>query len=146
MWNGATGWLALAFMGTGAAAAADPAEFFETRVRPVLANNRDSCHANSESGGLIRAIRQVDTQSGRDHNHLGFTVLLAGGGFKSGFVYGRTDHFGFRVVENPVHVHSLHATILHQMGLDQEKVIYRYSGRDFRLTDVAGRVVQDIIA
>jgi len=87
----------------------------------------------------------IKVQSGRDHNHLGFTVLLAGGGFKRGFVYGQTDDFGFRVVENPVHVHDLHATILHQMGLDHEKLTYRYSGRDFRLTDVAGRVVQDIL-
>jgi Protein of unknown function (DUF1501) len=108
-------------------------------VRCPLRANRGRTPVNQTSGN-------IKVQSGRDHNHLGFTVLLAGGGFKRGFVYGRTDDFGFRVVENPVHVHDLHATILHQMGLDHEKLTYRYSGRDFRLTDVAGRVVQDILA
>jgi hypothetical protein len=73
-------------------------------------------------------------------------VLLAEGGFKRGFVYGRRDDFGFRVVENSVYVHDLHAIILHQMRLDHEKLTYCYSGRDFRLTDVAGRVVKDILA
>ena len=84
--------------------------------------------------------------NGRDHNIYGFTVLLAGGGVKAGLAYGKTDDFGFKVAENPVHVHDLHATILHLLGLDHEKLTYRYSGRDFRLTDVGGRVVKDIIA
>ncbi len=83
---------------------------------------------------------------GRDHNHYGFTVWLAGGGVKGGYSYGATDDFGMRAVHNRVHVHDLHATILHLMGLDHEKLTYRYSGRDFRLTDVHGRVIHDIIA
>ena len=83
---------------------------------------------------------------GRDHNHLGFTYWLAGGGFKGGMRYGSTDEFGLRAIENKVHVHDLHATILHQMGIDHEKLTYRYSGRDFRLTDVHGEVIKDIIA
>jgi uncharacterized protein (DUF1501 family) len=84
--------------------------------------------------------------NGRDHNIYGFTVLLAGGGVKAGLAFGRTDDFGFKVVENPVHVHDLQATILHLLGLDHEKLTYRYSGREFRLTDVEGRVVRDIIS
>src|SRR5947199_10704669 len=84
--------------------------------------------------------------NGRDHNIYGFTVLLAGGGVKAGMIYGKTDDFGFKVAENPVHVHDLQATILHLLGLDHEKLTFRYSGRDFRLTDVEGRVVKEIIA
>ena len=84
--------------------------------------------------------------NGRDHNVHGFTTLLAGGGVKGGFAYGGTDEFGFKAVEKPCHVHDLHATILHLMGFDHTKLTYRYSGRDFRLTDVAGNVVNDIVA
>ena len=84
--------------------------------------------------------------NGRDHNVHGFTYLLAGGGVKRGTVFGSTDDFGFKVAENPVHVHDLHATALHLLGLDHEKLTYRYSGRDFRLTDVEGRVVREIVA
>jgi hypothetical protein len=84
--------------------------------------------------------------NGRDHNHWGFTVFLAGGGVKPGMVYGATDEFGFQAVENRVHVHDLHATMLHLLGFDHERLTYRYSGRDFRLTDVHGRVVHDVIA
>jgi hypothetical protein len=84
--------------------------------------------------------------NGRDHNIYGFTVLLAGGGVKAGLAYGQTDEFGFKVVDKPVHVHDLQATILHLLGLDHEKLTYRYSGRDFRLTDVEGRAVKGIIA
>ena len=73
-------------------------------------------------------------------------MWMAGGGVRGGLAYGATDEFGFRSVENRVHVHDLHATILHLMGFDHERLTYRYSGRDFRLTDVAGRVVHDIIA
>ena len=86
------------------------------------------------------------SQLGRDHNHYGFSVWLAGGGVKGGTVYGGTDEFGFQAVENPVHVHDLHATILHLMGLDHEQLTYRFAGRDFRLTDVQGQVVHDILA
>ena len=83
---------------------------------------------------------------GRDHNHYGFSVWMAGGGIKGGTVYGSTDEFGFAAAENPASVHDLHATILHLMGLDHERLTYRYSGRDFRLTDVEGEVLHDILA
>ena len=88
----------------------------------------------------------MKVQNGRDHNSHGFPAVLAGGGGEGGFEYGATDDFGFKAVEKPVHNHDLHATILHLMGLDHTKFTYRYSGRDFRLTDVAGNVVRDIIA
>jgi hypothetical protein len=84
--------------------------------------------------------------NGRDHNHHGFTMWLAGGGVRGGYVHGATDEFGFKAAEKPVHVHDLHATILHLMGFDHEKFTYRYAGRDFRLTDVHGAVVKDLIA
>ena len=83
---------------------------------------------------------------GRDHNHWGFTIALAGGGVKGGYVHGATDEFGYRAVENRVHVHDLHATILHLLGFDHERLTYRYAGRDFRLTDVHGHVVREILA
>src|SRR5450432_3233131 len=86
------------------------------------------------------------SQNGRDHNPFGFTMWLAGGGVKGGTVYGATDDFGFKAVEKPVHVHDLHATILYLLGIDHTKLTYRYSGRDFRLTDVSGNVIHDIIA
>ena len=73
-------------------------------------------------------------------------MLLAGGGVKGGMVYGATDELGMHVVEDPVHVHDLHATVLHLLGIDHERLTYRYAGRDFRLTDVHGRVVREIIA
>ena len=88
----------------------------------------------------------VKTPTGRDHNHWGFTVWLAGGGVRGGTAVGATDEFGFKAVENPVHVHDLHATILHLLGFDHEKFTYRYAGRDFRLTDVHGKVVKDVLA
>jgi hypothetical protein len=84
--------------------------------------------------------------NGRDHNHHGFTMWMAGGGVKGGTVFGATDEFGYKSVENKVHVHDLHATILHLMGFDHERLTYRYAGRDFRLTDVHGNVVHDVIA
>ena len=83
---------------------------------------------------------------GRDHNHKGFTAVLAGGGVKGGYRHGATDEFGFGAVDKPVHVHDLHATMLNLMGFDHEKLTYHYAGRDFRLTDVHGHVVHDIIA
>jgi len=86
------------------------------------------------------------TVSGRDHNHYGFTMWLAGGGVKGGHVHGATDEFGFQSVEQRVHVHDLHATILHLLGFDHKRLTYRYAGRDFRLTDVHGRVVKEILA
>jgi uncharacterized protein (DUF1501 family) len=84
--------------------------------------------------------------NGRDHNHHGFTCWLAGGGVKGGQVYGATDEFGFKAVEKPVHVHDLHATLLALLGFDHTKLTYRYAGRDFRLTDVHGNVVKELIA
>ena len=86
------------------------------------------------------------TTSGRDHNHHGFTMWMAGGGVKPGYIHGATDPFGFKAVEDPVHVHDLHATMLHLLGFDHEKLTYRYAGRDFRLTDVHGKVVTPLIA
>ena len=91
---------------------------------------------------------QVDkdpTKAGRDHHHTGFSTLLAGGGVRGGLAYGATDELGMNAVENPVHIHDLHATILHLLGLDHERLTYRYAGRDFRLTDVSGRVVKEIM-
>jgi len=85
-------------------------------------------------------------QNGRDHNPFGFTMWLAGGAVKGGAIYGATDDFGFKAVEKPVHVHDIHATILYLMGIDHTKLTYRYSGRDFRLTDVSGNVLHDIVA
>ena len=82
---------------------------------------------------------------GRDHNHYGFSVWLAGGGVQGGQAYGSTDDFGFKAAENPTSVHDLHATILHLLGFDHERLTYRYAGRDFRLTDVSGRVISEIL-
>jgi Protein of unknown function (DUF1501) len=83
---------------------------------------------------------------GRDHNHWGYSLWMAGGGAKGGTIYGATDDFGFKAIENPVSVHDLHATMLHMLGLDHERLTFRYAGRDFRLTDVHGKVVHDVIA
>jgi uncharacterized protein (DUF1501 family) len=83
---------------------------------------------------------------GRDHNHYGFSVWMAGGGIKGGTVHGSTDEFGFAAQDNPTSVHDLHATILHLMGLNHEELTYRYAGRDFRLTDVYGEVITPIVA
>jgi len=84
--------------------------------------------------------------NGRDHNHHGFSMWLAGGGVRGGTIYGATDEFGFKATEKPMHVHDLHATILHLAGFDHESFTYRYAGRDFRLTDVHGEVIHDLIA
>lgn len=87
-----------------------------------------------------------DAVYGRDHNPYGFTMMLAGGGVKGGTTYGATDDFGFKAVENIVHVHDLHATILHLLGFNHEQFTFRYAGRDFRLTDVYGHVVTGVLA
>jgi hypothetical protein len=84
--------------------------------------------------------------TGRDHNPVGFTQFLAGGGVKPGFSFGATDEYGHHAVQDKVHMHDMHATILHLLGLDHMRLTYRYAGRDFRLTDVSGRVVEEIIA
>jgi len=83
--------------------------------------------------------------TGRDHNPTGFTVWLAGGGFKPGFAFGETDEFGHKAIKDKVHMHDLHATILNQLGIDHERLTYRYAGRDFRLTDVHGQVVKEVL-
>jgi uncharacterized protein (DUF1501 family) len=83
---------------------------------------------------------------GRDHNPFGFSLWLAGGGVKAGTIYGATDEFGYKVVENKAEIHDLHATMLHLLGLDHTKVTFRFSGRDMRLTDVHGHVIHDIVA
>ncbi len=85
-------------------------------------------------------------KNGRDHNHYGFTMWLAGGGVKGGQAIGATDEIGFKAVENRVHVHDLHATVLRLMGFDHKQLTYRYAGRDFRLTDVHGRIIEEVIA
>ncbi|WP_419193127.1 DUF1501 domain-containing protein [Kolteria novifilia] len=97
-------------------------------------------------GGEFGRAPTSEQKNGRDHDHYGFTVWLAGGAVKGGFSYGATDEFGLSAVEKRVHVHDLHATVLHLLGLDHEQLTYRYSGRDYRLTDVHGRVVRDILA
>jgi len=94
-----------------------------------------------EVGGGQAAVKR-----GRDHNPFGFTMWLAGGPIKGGTIYGATDDFGFKAVEKPVHVHDIHATILYLFGIEHTKLTYRYSGRDFRLTDVHGEVVKGILA
>jgi hypothetical protein len=91
-------------------------------------------------------VAELPQLDGRDHNHYGFSMWMAGGGVRPGHVHGATDEFGFAAVEGKVHVHDLHATILHLLGFDHERLTYRYAGRDFRLTDVHGNVVKDLIA
>ena len=86
------------------------------------------------------------TQNGRDHNPFGFTMWLAGGGVKGGTVYGATDDFGFKAVDKPVHVHDLHATILHLLGINHERLSYYHNGIERRLTDVHGEVIQDVLS
>jgi len=97
-------------------------------------------------GGEFGRAPTSEGAKGRDHDHYGYTIWMAGGGVKSGYSYGATDEFGLTAVHNRMHVHDLHATILHLMGLDHEKLTYRYSGRDYRLTDVHGRVIHDLFA
>ena len=91
-------------------------------------------------------VAEYPALNGRDHNHYGFTCWLAGGGTRGGYAHGSTDEFGFRAVKDVVHVHDLHATMLHLLGLDHERLTYRHAGRDFRLTDVHGNVVKEILA
>ena len=97
-------------------------------------------------GGEFGRTPTAQGTDGRDHNPHGFTMWMAGGGVKGGFAYGATDDYGYYAVENKMHVNDLHATILHLLGLDHEKLTYRYAGRDFRLTDVAGHVAKEILA
>jgi uncharacterized protein (DUF1501 family) len=97
-------------------------------------------------GGEFGRLPQLQYGSGRGHNADGFTFFLAGGGTRGGYAHGATDELGHEAVDKAVHLHDLHATILHQLGLDHEKLTYRYGGRDFRLTDVHGRVVHEVVA
>ncbi|RPI86650.1 MAG: DUF1501 domain-containing protein, partial [Planctomycetaceae bacterium] len=97
-------------------------------------------------GGEFGRTPVVEGSNGRDHNPEGFTMWLAGGGVKAGTRYGSTDDYGYYAAENKVHIHDLHATILHLLGLDHERLTYRYAGRDFRLTDVEGNLVDGILA
>jgi hypothetical protein len=94
----------------------------------------------------VETSSRVNVQNGRDHNPYAFSVWLAGGGIKGGMAHGATDDFGFQAAQDVVHVHDLHATILHLFGLDHTRLTYHYSGRDFRLTDVHGNVVKPILA
>ena len=95
---------------------------------------------------MVESNTALGRSLGRDHHPQAFTTWLAGGGVKPGFAYGKTDELGFNIVENQVHIHDLQATILNQLGLDHERLTFRYAGRDFRLTDVHGRVVREILA
>lgn len=97
-------------------------------------------------GGEFGRTPYAQGTDGRDHNHRGFTTWMAGGGVKSGFSYGSTDKYGYEAIDGKIHIHDWHATILHLLGLDHEKLTYRYAGRDMRLTDVKGNVVKDILA
>ena len=94
--------------------------------------------AQIPDGGYTKTV-------GRDHNPFGFTMWMAGGGVKGGIVHGATDEFGYYAVQDKVHVHDLHATILHLLGLDHKRLTYRFSGRDMRLTDVAGELVPKLM-
>lgn len=97
-------------------------------------------------GGEFGRTPDDPTQDGRGHNHKGYTVWLAGGGVKGGLTWGATDEHGYEAVDQPVHLHDLHATVLHALGLDHTRLTYRHAGRDFRLTDVHGHVVRDLFA
>ena len=101
---------------------------------------------SGEFGRTPYAEQKENGKPGRDHHHTAFCTMLAGGGVKGGYVHGASDELGMNVAENPVHVHDLHATILYLMGINHERLTYRYAGRDFRLTDVYGKVAKDIIA
>ena len=95
---------------------------------------------------MIESNPALGRSLGRDHHPQAYSIWMAGGGIKSGITYGATDELGFNVVDKPVHIHDIQATMLHLLGLDHERLTYRYAGRDFRLTDVHGKVVQDLIA
>tara|TARA_A100001037_G_scaffold273426_1_gene270349 strand:- start:370 stop:1788 length:1419 start_codon:yes stop_codon:yes gene_type:complete len=97
-------------------------------------------------GGEFGRTPTAENEHGRNHHPQGFTVWMAGGGVRPGLTYGRSDAFGYQPVENPVHMHDLHATLLHALGIDHERLTYRHAGRDFRLTDVSGRVVHEWFA
>ena len=97
-------------------------------------------------GGEFGRTPSSQGSNGRDHNPHGYTVFLAGGGFKPGVHHGATDEFGYYAQQDKVHIHDLHATILHQLGIDHERLTYRFGGRDYRLTDVHGNVVKAVLS
>ena len=97
-------------------------------------------------GGEFGRAPYAQGSDGRDHNAKGYSLWMAGGGVRGGLAYGRTDDYGYEAVEDKVHVHDWHATVLHLLGLDHQKLTYRYAGRDMRLTDVKGNVVKGILA
>jgi uncharacterized protein (DUF1501 family) len=97
-------------------------------------------------GGEFGRTPTAESSDGREHHPFGFTMWMAGGGVKGGIVHGATDDYGWNAVEDKVHVHDLHATILHLMGIDHKKLTYRYGGRDYRLTDVYGNIVKPLLA
>ena len=112
--------------------------------RSMLASSRAQAeHMRIDEHDLLPLVTPLNHVGGIT---CGVLTLMAGGGFKGSLAYGTTDDFGFKAAENPVHVHDVHATMLHQLGIDHTKLTYRYSGRDFRLTDVAGNVVKDLLA
>ncbi|MEM6692745.1 MAG: DUF1501 domain-containing protein, partial [Planctomycetota bacterium] len=96
-------------------------------------------------GGEFGRTPTMQGKDGRDHNPQGFTVLLGGVGVKGGFAFGETDEFGYHAVADRVHMHDLHATMLHLLGIDHTKLVFAYAGREFRLTDVYGRVVKEVL-
>lgn len=133
----------------GLAAQADPAIASlveDLKARGMLEDTVVIVSSEFGRTPMVQSAGQLRVNQGRDHNVLGFSTLLAGGGFKRGITYGATDEFGLRAVENRVHPHDLQATVLHLLGLDHTRLTYRYSGRDFRLTDVGGRVIREVLA
>ena len=99
-----------------------------------------------EFGRTPAAQGTLDAKAGRQHHSDGFTIWLAGGGIKAGHIHGATDDIGLSIAEDKVHIHDLHATLLHLLGFNHETLTYRHAGRDFRLTDVYGEVVRQILA
>jgi uncharacterized protein (DUF1501 family) len=97
-------------------------------------------------GGEFGRTSTSESGDGRDHNHWGFTMWLAGGGVRGGYAHGASDDFGFRAVQRKMHIHDLHATLLHLLGINHERLTYRFASRDFRLTDVHGNVHREILA
>ena len=97
-------------------------------------------------GGEFGRTPFAQGSDGRDHNPFGFTMWMAGGGFRPGVSHGATDEYGYKAVDNPMSVHDLHATLLWQLGIDHERFTHRFGGRDLRLTDVYGRVVRELLA
>ena len=118
----------------------------DLKTRGLLDETIVICGSEFGRTPVVENSAAVKVQNGRDHNPYGFTVWLAGGGIKGGMTYGATDEFGFKAVENPMDVHDLHATVLHLLGIHHTRLTYRHSGREFRLTDVAGNVITDILA